>query len=110
MTCAGGINADVAKRRIAHIGSAMAGMARHINGYARFKGQHPAFAGRLILKEHDARAAKADVDLRSFTPAVEMALGHEILPANPPGLDEADAIMEIAVAGARFNRFYGIYQ
>jgi hypothetical protein len=39
-----------------------------------------------------------------------MALGHEIFLADPPGMDEADAIVEIALASAGFNRFYGIYQ
>src|SRR5947209_12222596 len=110
MACTGWINADVAKRLIAHIGSAMAGVARHINRHARLKGQHPAFACRLIFQEHDTPAGKADVDLRSFTPSVEMPLGHEIFLADLAGMDEADAIMEIALASAWFDRFYRIYQ
>ena len=41
---------------------------------------------------------------------MEMALGHEIFPADPAGMDEADAIMEVAIASARFNCFHGIDQ
>ena len=98
------------QRLRAGVQGAVGRVTGHIHGLVFPERHQPARAGGLVFEQHQPFARQAKVELGRRAPRMEMALGHEILPANLPRHDQPNAAMQIAVAVRGLNGGHGVDQ